>query len=93
MLPSLFDAAASATTLSGARAASPVMDVLERVAPVGLSTWRPRARLANTYDQHLCVQRLEPMQLFEVRLELGDHRLFDVEHSAAQLADGVMVVA
>jgi hypothetical protein len=67
--------------------------MLERVAARGLSPWCSRACFAHADHQHLGVQRLEPMELFEVRFELGHHGLFDVEHAAAQLADGVVVVA
>src|SRR5260370_12377992 len=47
-------------TVSGAGAASRVMDVLERVAPGGLAAGRPRAGLADSDHQHLGVYRLEP---------------------------------
>src|SRR5260370_13733436 len=79
--------------VSGARVASRVMDVLERVAPGRLPAGRPRARFADSDHQHLGVHRLEPMAVLEVSLQLAHQGLFDVQHAAAKLADRVVMVA
>src|SRR5260370_26094151 len=80
-------------TVSGAGAASRVMDVLERVAPGGLAAGRPRAGLADSDHQHLGVYRLEPVAGLEVSLPLAHHSLFDMQHAAPKLADPGGVVA
>src|ERR1700687_6305672 len=80
-------------TVSGARAASRVMDVLEGVTPRRLAARRPRARLADSDHQHLGVHGLEPMAVLEVLFQLAHQSLLDVQDAAAKLADGVVVVA
>ena len=80
-------------TVSGARVASRVMDVLKRVASGGLAAGRPRARFADSDHQHLGVHRLEPMAVLEVPFQLAHQGLFDVQHASAKLADRVVMVA
>src|SRR5690242_21228335 len=63
--------------------------------PPPRSVWRriARAIVADSDHQHLGVDRLESMPLLEVVLQLGDELFLDVHHTAADLADRVVVVA
>src|SRR5260370_2396793 len=79
--------------VSGARVASRVMDVLERVAPGRLPAGRPRARFADSDHQHLGVHRLEPLAVLAGSLPLDHQRPFHVHHAATKLADRVLMVA
>src|SRR5260370_35522610 len=80
-------------TVSGAGAASRVMDVLERVAPGGLAAGRPRAGLADSDHQHLGVYRLEPVAGLEVPLQLAHHSLFHMHHAPPKPAAHVVMGA
>src|SRR5947208_357776 len=52
-----------------------------------------RATVADPDHEHLGADRLEPMTLLEMRLELVHQLLLDVHHPTADLAHRVMVIA
>src|SRR5476651_1789556 len=69
------------------------MHVLERVPAGRLPTGIARARIANPDDQDFGAHRTEAVRLFEVALERVDELLLDVQHTTANLAHGVVVIA
>src|SRR6266446_723543 len=66
---------------------------LERVTVRGLAAGVARARLAHADHEHLGVHGLEAMVLLEVPFQLAYELLFDVEHTAANLTHGMVVVS
>src|SRR5216683_6033874 len=58
-----------------------------------LAPWSLGAGVADTDDQDLRPQGLEVMPLFQVGLELADHLFLDVQHSPADLAHRMVVIA
>jgi hypothetical protein len=84
---------APATTLSGARAGSGVMHVLQRVTACGFVAGCARAGVADANDQDLGAHRPEVVQVLKVRLERVHELFLDVQHASAHLADSVVVVS
>ena len=67
--------------------------MVEKAPPGG----RPAAPLlgalpADSYHQHICTNRAEPVPLLEVALELSHQAMLDVLDTLADLADRVLVV-
>src|SRR6266851_78063 len=58
-----------------------------------LAPWSLGAGVADTNDQDLRPQGLEVMPLFQVGLELADKLFLDVQHSSADLAHSMVVIA
>src|SRR5450759_96428 len=55
-------------------------------------TRRAGAGVADPDDQRLGPQRLEGMAFLEVRLQLADQLLLDVQHSTAHLTHGMVMI-
>src|SRR5215472_9644082 len=78
-------------TATAARSA--IVHMVQKAPPGG----RPPAPLqgafpADPYHEHVSPNRVEPVPLLQVALELGHQAVLDVQDTLADLADGVLVV-